>query len=267
MTEEAPLTFDILSRNIGDATLQVHLAEERKDDRELVTQAHQTVERITQTYRQFLAASPDSEKMRVERMLGRRVQDLRRLASLLPKAVSVTSESTPDRQVEGAALPEIRRLTGVHWVTDRAGTSGGQLRVGGEIEAWCGKCGRLTTHSIFAIVGKEPKRVICQICDSRHTYRTVPARASKAAATTAEENRPTTTPVSREAEKRAEELRVLAREVEAAENVRPFDPKERYRAGDIISHPEFGLGKVENVLRSSLLVRFPAGGLKSLMLL
>ena len=52
----------------------------------------------------------------------------------------------------------------------------------------------------------------------------------------------------------------------AAETVRVFDPKERYKAGEIISHPEFGRGKIENVLRSSLLVRFPIGGLKSLML-
>jgi hypothetical protein len=55
--------------------------------------------------------------------------------------------------------------------------------------------------------------------------------------------------------------------VAAAAEVRSFDPKERYKAGEIISHPEFGRGKVENVLRSSLLVRFSVGGLKSLMLL
>ena len=59
----------------------------------------------------------------------------------------------------------------------------------------------------------------------------------------------------------------LGEEVAAAETVRLFDPKERYKAGEIIAHPEFGRGKIENVLRSSLLVRFPVGGLKSLMLL
>ena len=48
--------------------------------------------------------------------------------------------------------------------------------------------------------------------------------------------------------------------------MRIFDPKERYKAGEIIVHPEYGRGKIENVLRSSLLVRFPIGGLKSLML-
>ena len=38
--------------------------------------------------------------------------------------------------------------------------------------------------------------------------------------------------------------------------MRVFDPKERYKAGEIIVHPEYGRGKIENVLRSSLLVRF-----------
>ena len=48
--------------------------------------------------------------------------------------------------------------------------------------------------------------------------------------------------------------------------MRLFDPRERYKAGEVISHPEYGRGKIQNVLRSSLLVRFSVGGLKSLML-
>ncbi len=70
-----------------------------------------------------------------------------------------------------------------------------------------------------------------------------------------------------EARRKAAELRALGEEVAAAETVRAFDPRERYKAGEIISHPEFGRGKIENVLRSSLLVRFPNGGLKSIMLM
>jgi hypothetical protein len=72
---------------------------------------------------------------------------------------------------------------------------------------------------------------------------------------------------SRKAEQKAEELRALGREVAAAAEVKRFDPKDRYRPGDVISHPDFGRGKVETVLRSSLLVRFPQGGLKSLILI
>jgi len=45
-----------------------------------------------------------------------------------------------------------------------------------------------------------------------------------------------------------------------------FDPKERYKTGEIIDHPEHGRGKIENVLRSSLLVRFGRVGLRPLTL-
>jgi hypothetical protein len=54
--------------------------------------------------------------------------------------------------------------------------------------------------------------------------------------------------------------------VAEAEHIRTFNARERYKVGEIISHPEYGRGKVETVLRSSLLARFPTGGLKSLML-
>ena len=59
---------------------------------------------------------------------------------------------------------------------------------------------------------------------------------------------------------------MLAEEVAAAPTVRVFDPKERYKAGEIIAHPVYGRGKIENVLRASLLVRFPRAGLKPLSL-
>jgi hypothetical protein len=138
------------------------------------------------------------------------------------------------------------------------------LRVGGEVDAWCGPCDRLTTHSIIAMVGNAPRQVVCQACNARHGYRTAPARRSteKAAAAAS----PQETEAARRAEQKAEELRVLGRELAEATHVRSFDARDRYKVGEVISHPEFGRGKVETVLRSSLLVRFPNGGLKSLML-
>jgi hypothetical protein len=115
------------------------------------------------------------------------------------------------------------------------------------------------------MVGQEPKQVLCQVCGSRHTHRTGPARRPTAgAAAAAGEERPRA--ADPEAQRKAAELRALGEEVAAAATVRVFDPKERYKAGEIIAHAEYGRGKIENVLRSSLLVRFSIGGLKSLML-
>ncbi|HLK93752.1 MAG TPA: hypothetical protein VKZ18_27920 [Polyangia bacterium] len=262
--DDAP-TLEQLKAEITDVTLQVHLAEERKDERDLVAAAHAGVDRLSQRYRTLLASLSPAQQMSAERALGRRVVDLKRLASLLPKVPAASTESTPDRRAGGGA-PEGRRITGVSWTHERAAPK--KVGVGADVESWCGRCAELTTHSIVAMVGDEPKQVLCQVCGSRHAHRTTAARRTTTGATSTAtgEVEQVGRAVDPEAKRRAAELRALGEEVAAAATVRVFDPKERYKAGEIISHPEFGRGKIENVLRSSLLVRFPIGGLKSLML-
>jgi hypothetical protein len=263
--DDAP-TLDQLKAEITDVTLQVHLAEERKDERDLVAAAHAGVERLSQRYRALIASLSPGEQLGVERALGRRVVDLKRLASLLPKVPGASTGSTPDRAAGGGA-PEGRRITGVSWTHER-GAPKAALGVGADVESWCGRCAELTTHSIVAMVGNEAKQVLCQVCGSRHTHRTTAARrtATGSTSTSSGETEDRGRPVDPEAKRKAAELRALAEELAAAPDVRLFDPRERYKAGEIISHPEYGRGKIQNVLRSSLLVRFSVGGLKSLML-
>jgi hypothetical protein len=262
-------TIDELTAEARDVALLVHTAQEQADDRERVVAAHEGVERLSQRYREFVAGLSEIEKMKVDRTLGRRVTDLRRLDSLLPRIGNIAS-TTPDRQVSGPSLAGERRITGVSWRTNApAPPPSPAARVGGEIEAWCGPCDGMTTHKIVAMVGSEPQQVVCDACGARHGYRTSPARKSTEAPATpsGREATPQEREASRKAEAKAEELRALSREVASAAEVKNFDPKERYRPGDIISHLEYGRGKVETVLRSSLLVRFPNGGLKSLLLM
>jgi hypothetical protein len=114
------------------------------------------------------------------------------------------------------------------------------------------------------MVDSVPKQVVCQACGGRHGFRTTPAR--KSAVESAKPTTPKESEAVRKAERKAEELRSLGREVAETSQVRVFDARDRYKVGDIISHAEYGRGKVETVLRSSMLVRFPNGGLKSLML-
>jgi hypothetical protein len=259
-------TIDEITEELREVTLQVHNAQERKEERDLVIAAQQGVDRLAQRYRELYASLSAGEQLRVDRLLGRRVVDVKRLASLLPKVASVAAESTPDR-VAGTSTVGARRITGVSWTQDRSGPIGPKPTVGADIEAWCGKCGERTDHHIVALVGDEPKQVLCQVCNSRHAYRTTPTRrpAGGEAAAAPGEGR-AKTPQDVESAKKAAELRTLQQEVAAATDIKTFDPKQRYKAGEIIFHPDFGRGKVENVLRSSLLVRFPIGGLKSLML-
>jgi hypothetical protein len=259
-------TIDELTAEIRDVALLVHSAQEQSDDRDKVIAAHQGVERLSQRYRELCAGLDEIAKMKVDRNLGRRVTDLRRLDSLLPRIGNIAG-STPDRQVSGPSIAGERRITGVTWRNDEPKPPPSAPHVGGEIDAWCGPCDRMTNHRIVAMIGSEPKQVVCDACGGRHNYRTAAARkAPESAVTPLRQISPAETEAVRRAEQKAEELRALAREVASAEEVKRFDPRERYRPGDVISHPDFGRGKVETVLRSSLLVRFANGGLKSLIL-
>jgi hypothetical protein len=259
-------SFDQLTDEIREVALLVHSAQERAEDREIVKNAHLAVERLFRRYRELSTMGPQEERDAIERKLGRRVTDLRRLASMLPRIGGIASEQTGDQASAAPSEVEERRITGVSWRSEGRPTSafGPGLRVGGEVDAWCGPCDGLTTHSIIAMVGDTPKQVVCQACNARHGYRTTPAR--KSPADTAKVAGPQESQAVRRAEQKAEELRALGRELAETTQVRAFDPRDRYRVGEVISHPEFGRGKVETVLRSSMLVRFPQGGLKSLML-
>jgi len=263
--DNAPLTLDQITQETRDATLQVHSAQERLEDRDFLATVHQTVELLGRRFNELLASLSPADRMSAERAVGRRVADVRRMASLLPKVPVPTASSTPDRQVSGASLVGERRITGVSWTHDRRAPTSG-LHVGGEVEAWCGKCEGLKTHNVVAMVGDTPRQVLCQACSSRHNFRTGPARKRETAEGATAGGTDRRVAVDPEAAKRAETQRALATELASASDVRSFNPKERYKAGEIISHPEYGRGKIENVLRSSLLVRFSRAGLKPLML-
>ena len=258
-------TLAELTTEVQDVALLVHQAQERADERDVVAAAHAGVERLSHRYRAMIQSLPPAEQMKAERLLGRRVVDIKRLASLLPKVPAANTESTPDR-VAGASAPGARRITGVSWTNSERAAPSTKAKVGGDIDSWCGRCGDTTTHSIVAMVGDDPKQVLCQVCGSRHTHRTTPARRATASASAAPTEVDDTPRADPDAKRRAAVLRALGDEVNAAAQVREFDPKERYKAGEIIVHPEYGRGKIENVLRSSLLVRFGRVGLRPLTL-
>src|SRR4051812_29309782 len=132
-------TIDELTAEARDVALLVHAAQEQSDERDRVIAAHEGVERLSQRYRELCAGLSEIEKMKVDRSLGRRVTDLRRLASLLPRIGNIAT-STPDR-VSGPSLAGERRITGVSWRSNAPVALPSQAaRVGGEIEAWCGPC-------------------------------------------------------------------------------------------------------------------------------
>jgi hypothetical protein len=212
---------------------------------------------VADLVKRFQAETSGPNKDRWEIALGRQITDLRRAAAGLKRRDS----GSKTEMATDSGLPFLlSRKPGKSIVPERAAPTG-KVSVGSEVDAWCGKCKEIRTHNVVAMVAGEPKQVVCQTCSSRHNFRTDPP----ARARTASGSVPVVvgTAAARAADKeqqsRQEQKRLLQQELADAPEPRAFDPKGRYKSGEIIIHPEYGRGKVENVLRTSLLVRFLEG--------
>jgi hypothetical protein len=112
------------------------------------------------------------------------------------------------------------------------------LKVGGEVEAYCTTCKTMKEHVIVAMVGVKPAKVECISCHKQHVYRAHPpgvkaegsARARKSAAAA----------VSAPPVTEALEARLAGREGDA----KAYSPNVRFAVEEIIRHPSFGLGVV-----------------------
>jgi hypothetical protein len=254
--------LDQLNEEIRAAVNEVDAALESDEEPRQIA-AGRLVEELAARYREIVAGLGEKERDAAERGIGRRLTDLRRTAAALSRRDS--GRAIPLARDAGM-LPFIeQRQPPKSIVPPRAAPTGNKLSVGSEVESWCGKCKEMTTHNIVAMVGEQPKQVICQVCSSRHEYRTEPPARHRQAArtgTASDGNAVASTRrvnEDRELAKRQEAKRQLQKELAEAVDPRPFDPKGRYKAGEIIAHPEYGRGKIENVLRGSMLVRFLEG--------
>lgn len=225
------------------------------------------VETLSARYRERIGAydSGDPDRWEVERRIGRKIVDLQKLAMSLPAPPQgkpaeqrASNEFFATREGKSSRKP----FTPGVGSAGRA-AEGKRYSVSGDVEAWCGPCNDLKTHTIVAMVGDEPAQVVCQVCNSKHKFRLEPARGKKAgagagagAATPSGRTPSSTSPPP---SSKMDEKNAFINELRMADSVRPFSPKERYKSGEIIEHPEFGRGRIENALPNSLLVRFAAG--------
>jgi hypothetical protein len=260
VNDEVRLKFDQLPELIADAVDAIDAALEEKT-RARVMAGHDKVNHAVRTYDEVLAAA-EGERAQVEQRYGRRITDLRRQAARLPAGAMGRDAKL---SVDAGSVPFIEQRAPGKSIQEIAGPGRRDARpkytTGGEVDAWCGPCGGMRTHNIYALVGGEPQQVICQSCGARHGYRTTPARKAAAAdgAPRASAGPSGPTREQLEQERRQKEQMALRRELADATEVRSFSPKERYKAGEIIEHPEHGRGKVENITRGSILVRFAHG--------
>jgi hypothetical protein len=108
-------------------------------------------------------------------------------------------------------------------------------------------------HTIEAMVGDKPARVHCNTCKSKHSYK--PNKPGESAA--ARRREAGATPAAPRG--RGNKYQTLLRGKDMAQAKR-YSPSTRYSPGDIVEHPNFGVG-VATALKdgSKVEVVFEAG--------
>ena len=223
------------------------------------------VEDATRKYRELSAGLDEKDKFDVERRVGRKVSDLQKMAQKLPAPPQgkpatgrASNEFFETREGKSSRKPVVPGLAVGQQST--RGTERPKYKVSGDIDSWCGPCADVKTHTIIAMIGEEPAQVVCQVCGSRHKYRVESSRKKAENGTTATSSAGGKSASSAQpGDRKMEERNAFITELRNAPNVKTFSPKDRYKVGEIIEHPEHGRGKIENTLPRSLLVRFPTG--------
>jgi hypothetical protein len=127
-----------------------------------------------------------------------------------------------------------------------------KLSAGDIIEARCTKCRAVTNHRIVAMVEGKVVRVECNTCGGVHNYyppereRKAPSAGSSVSVGRKKESVPRKTVSSKGAADLAEweSLRADMKEERAI----PYDMGGKFKAGDLVRHPVFGLGVVKAVI-------------------
>lgn len=107
-------------------------------------------------------------------------------------------------------------------------------------------------HTILAMVGKKPARVRCNTCQGEHAF-----KPSEPGSGTGQSRKSGWEPKSVR-EKPAVlswEARIAAKDVSAA---RKYTPKDTFSKEDLLQHPTFGVGIVQEVRGDKIEVAFKA---------
>jgi hypothetical protein len=118
--------------------------------------------------------------------------------------------------------------------------------VGKEINAYCGRCKDERTHIVSAMDGDIVRRVTCSTCGSIHNFKAKP-EPKQARSSSLRTTKQTGKPPGFKIDPRGR-------------SVKAYDMQAFFSAGDVIDHPKFGLGEVQNSLAPNKIeVRFEEG--------
>ncbi|HZX94165.1 MAG TPA: hypothetical protein VFE90_06585 [Myxococcales bacterium] len=125
-------------------------------------------------------------------------------------------------------------------------------KVGGDIDSWCTRCKMTLGHTILAMVGSRPARVRCNTCQGEHNYRGAAAVASRKSGWEPREERE-----RREARPAVTSWDALLAGKDLT-RARKYSAKDKFTADEVIQHPTFGIGLVQEVRGDKIQVAFKA---------
>ena len=122
-------------------------------------------------------------------------------------------------------------------ITQRLGSGEVMLKPGGNVDSWCGKCKLILAHTIEAMVGDKPARVHCNTCKAQHGYKPYePGEAPQV-----RERKAGGSLGHQTGKPRASRYQILLKGKNMALAKR-YSPKDNYAPGDVVEHPNFGVG-------------------------
>ncbi len=137
-----------------------------------------------------------------------------------------------------------------------------EKKAGDHIDARCTRCREITNHTIIAMVAESPARVRCNTCSGDHNYRPpVLTEASPPRVSPAKPGRRTR--VDRRWKAQQQEWRDATEKADSGVTV-AYRMDRSYRVGDLVNHPTFGVGMVQQVVKPNKMEILFAEGIKSL---
>ncbi len=139
-----------------------------------------------------------------------------------------------------------------------------ELKVGGEVDAFCTKCKMVLGHTVLAVWAEQIKRVRCNTCMGEHAFKAAAGTTSKSSSAS-----PKPRKAAAAKPKGVEKAQVSSYEAAMAgkdtSTARKYNPKEKFEVGAVIAHPAFGLGVVAAARGLEKIdIAFP-GGVKTLL--
>ena len=112
-------------------------------------------------------------------------------------------------------------------------------QLGGDVEAYCGKCKDTREHVIAALnANGNIERVQCRTCQSNHIFRDKAPKSTTKSATTRPSRKDATA------------------EPDGTGPLRSYSMQDKFAIGDRIEHPKFGVGVVLEVRFGKIDVKF-----------